>query len=311
MGRLYNDFFDISKVLGTHNAIRLIVMPRVLQRLGFIRYSYNYAVDKFITDNFKDVVKKYENVIIPSTDTHIPNVIWIFWWQGVENMPSVIKECYLSILRGANGRVVKLISESNYASYVNLPSFIIEKFQNNLISYTHFSDILRVYLLKEFGGLWVDAAIFVTKPIVFPQSFFFSPRISLEKANSPHMSQWVMGVMGSVANMPLFNYIYEMLLAYWKKYDGVFNYLMFDYFIRYGYEHYFWVKEMMDSRPIESPDIHSTRYTFGNEVDEKQIEALLLKNTFLSLTWRITYPLVSKNGKETYYSALLRNCNPS
>jgi hypothetical protein len=35
---------------------------------------------------------------------------------------------------------------------------------------THFSDILRFNLLKNNGGLWLDATIFVNKPI--PEKYF-------------------------------------------------------------------------------------------------------------------------------------------
>ena len=123
------------------------------------------------------------------------------------------------------------------------------------------------------------------------------------------MAQWVMGVMGAPPHMPLFLYIYDMLLSYWAKYNVVFSYLMFDYFIKYGYEHIAWIKEIMENRPVESPDLHFPRYNFSEEVDEKKLDCLLVHNTFLSLTYRIKYPKYTINGKESYYAALLNKYN--
>lgn len=96
-----------------------------------------------------------------STNTIIPKTIWVFWWQGELAMPPVIKECYKSILRNCNGRTVVLLDQNNFKDYITLPDYILRKFYEGVISKTHFSDILRVGLLKEYGGMWIDAAIFV------------------------------------------------------------------------------------------------------------------------------------------------------
>lgn len=308
MASLKADLFKISKGMGVRNGIELIFLPRVLARLGFKSfYSGSKVAERFISQNLKDVISKYVNVECSNAKTlQTPNIIWIFWWQGEEYMPSVIRECYKSIVRNANGRKVILLTEQNYKNYVQLPSHILNKFSVGKIGYTHFSDVLRVALLIKFGGFWIDAGIFVTKPIPQFQCDFYSPKISNEKHDSPHLHKWVMGVMATPPNMPLFNYIYEMLVSYWQKYDDVFHYLMFDFFIRYGYEHFGWLKELIDDRQIDSPDLHWSRYNFDKEVNKERLDYLLENNTFLSLTYRIPYPMQLENGKETYYSALLK-----
>lgn len=115
--------------------------------------------------------------------------------------------------------------------------------------------------------------------------------------------------MGAIPQMPLFMYLYDMLQSYWQKYDGVFNYLMYDYYIRYAYEHFPWLRKLMDDRDLFSPDFYSTRYSFNQEVNWERLSMLLNNNTFLSLTYRISYPLTMENGNETYFSALLKKSN--
>lgn len=307
MGRLKEDFSEIYKGMGLNNALLLVFIPRILRKIG-IKYDDNLVYNRFIDKNFNKVALKYRQVAF-STNTKIPKTIWVFWWQGELAMPPVIKECYKSILRNCNGRTVVLLDQNNFKDYITLPDYILRKFYEGVISKTHFSDILRVGLLKEHGGMWIDAAIFVTKPIPYYNTMFYSPRLKKEPQDSPHMGLWVMGVMGAPSQMPLFSYIYDMLLNYWAKYDAVFSYLMFDYFIQYGYKHISWVKDLIANRPIDSPNLHFSRYNFSKEVDESILDSLLENNTFLSLTYRIKYPKYTVNGNKTYYTALLNKYN--
>ena len=84
---------------------------------------------------------------------------------------------------------------------------------------------------------------------------------------------------------------------------------MFDYFIQYAYKHISWVKDLIANRPIDSPNLHFSRYSFSKEVNENILDSLLENNTFLSLTYRIKYPKYSVNGNKSYYTALLNKYN--
>ena len=282
------------------------MLPRVLNKFG-IRYPESVVVDKFIKENFQDVLGKYTRVEVNISEP-IKKVIWCFWWQGVNNMPPTITVCYNQLLRNANGREVILLSENNYKDYVNLPPKILEKFDSGIIGFSHFSDIIRVTLLKEYGGLWIDAAIFATKPIEIPKLSFYTPILSIEPKDTPHLNLWVIGCMAAAPKHPFFSYLYDLLVEYWSKFNVAYTYLFFDYFIRYGYEHFSWIKKMISECPLESPDFFC-RYLFKEEVDYERLEHILANNNFISLTYRVDYPRVSKRGKETYYSALLKKYN--
>lgn len=56
-----------------------------------------------------------------------------------------------------------------------LPNFILKKFENGYISITHLSDIIRVLLLYNYGGLWIDSTVLNISSInrkVFDSTFF-------------------------------------------------------------------------------------------------------------------------------------------
>lgn len=311
MGRFKDDFPKISKGIGFKYAVELILKPRLLERIGWKKCTESKLALRFIKENFSEVIEKYIEVDpIINKAQDIPNVIWVFWWQGSNMMPPTIKVCYNQLLRNANGREIVLLTEHNYKDYVKLPSHILDKFNSGNISFPHFSDIVRCFLLKEYGGLWIDAAVFVTKPITLPKLSFYTPVLSKTPQDTPHLNLWVIGCMGASPNHPFFSFLYECLIEYWSKFDVAYNYLFLDYFIRYGYEHFSWIKKMIDDCPFESPDFFC-RYLFKEEVDYVRFEKIIANNNFIGLTYRVDYPKILDNGKETYYNALLRKYNLS
>ena len=68
-------------------------------------------------------------------------------------MPDIVKVCYASAKHHAGQHPVILITEQNYQEYATMPDYILQKVKNHEISLTHFSDMLRINLLKEHGGI--------------------------------------------------------------------------------------------------------------------------------------------------------------
>lgn len=104
---------------------------------------------------------------------HIPNsekIIWQYWGQGVTEdvVPEFIKLCFDSVDRYKGDYEVIRISDETLNEYVDLPQEIIEKYKGGIMSATHFTDLIRVALLFVYGGVWLDATIFITAPLENP-----------------------------------------------------------------------------------------------------------------------------------------------
>lgn len=111
-------------------------------------------------------------------------IIWQYWAQGYDNVPKVVRECLDSVDRWKGDCLVVRLSDDNLDEYVQLPSFILEKKENGIISLAHFSDILRLCLLSTYGGLWLDATVFISGDIpsrYFDVDFFVFQRDPNEK----------------------------------------------------------------------------------------------------------------------------------
>src|SRR3546814_10790494 len=69
----------------------------------------------------------------------------------------------------------KVLDGSILADYSDLPGYVLDKFKKGQIDHTHFSDLLRLNLLKNHGGIWLDATAYMTDFIpgyIHEQDFF-------------------------------------------------------------------------------------------------------------------------------------------
>ena len=99
--------------------------------------------------------------------------VWIFWYQGETAMPEIVKICYNSIVSSIHDRPVHLLTKDNIASHVTLPNYIYDRLNRGELSYTHFSDILRICLLFDKGGIWMDSTLLITDSISIPAPDYF------------------------------------------------------------------------------------------------------------------------------------------
>lgn len=117
--------------------------------------------DKLIEKELKDEVEKYA---FESKKDIKGKIIWQFWGQGwnYKELPKIVQLCYKSIEKFKGDYEIIRLDENNIKEYIDLPEFILKKFKNKEMGYTHFSDILRLALLKVYGGVWLDATILLT-----------------------------------------------------------------------------------------------------------------------------------------------------
>lgn len=98
-----------------------------------------------------------------SEDGLVPPIMWTYWEQGWEDAPLLCQACakswegmnpHLSLQKISGADLPDLLPELCYKTrFWELPA-------------GQRSDLVRLSLLEKFGGLWVDATLFCTSPVM-------------------------------------------------------------------------------------------------------------------------------------------------
>lgn len=208
----------------------------ILQKKG-LEYAFRETWRTLLPNSFtrwqlRYLRKNYSTYLTncPEADGSIPKIIWVFWMQGVEVAPPLVQDCVAQMQRWTEGYDVRVVTSENMADYVQIPEHILRKLKEGKISYTHFSDILRIFLLARHGGIWMDATVLLTGPlpdyITSGQLFFFQPP---RGSGNPHAgSSWL---IAATPHHPVAENVVNLLTEYWRKEDKLRDYFLFHDFV--------------------------------------------------------------------------------
>lgn len=90
--------------------------------------------------------------------------VWTCWLQGFDNAPAMVQVCQESMRRYLTGREIIQLTYENYKDYVTLPEHIVRKYERGQIPPALFADLLRLEVLIQYGGTWMDATMLCTEP---------------------------------------------------------------------------------------------------------------------------------------------------
>jgi hypothetical protein len=143
------------------------------------------------------------------------NKIFSIWLQGEEIAPEIVKACYRSVHRNCPQEHI-ILNAKTLSNYIDLPNYIMDKHSNGSISNAHFTDIARVELLYNHGGIWLDSTCFFTAPVsenILSQDFFL-----YLAGNAGSLYSFVQNCfIVSCKNTFLLGAWREMIFNYWKK----------------------------------------------------------------------------------------------
>lgn len=223
-------------------------------------------------------------------------------------MPEIVRVCYKSVLENANGHPVNLITKENYKDYVTFPDHILDKYNKGLISMTHLSDILRVSLIYEYGGMWIDATILLTGPL--PERINSEVFSIKHKKKKPHVTnyRWTAFFWYGKKGNILFHYAQSFFYEYWKKETTMINYLLIDYVFAIAYDRIPAITSMVDSIPFNNPHHNDIRYQFkANGTFDPSLYDAICSDTYLhKLSWKMAPQKYVEDGRLTFYGYLLR-----
>ena len=229
--------------------------------------------------------------------TEFPKIIWTMWQQGEAQMPETVQASMKTIKDFAkrNDCEFYLLTDENLADFINIPIDITEKYKKKELSAAHYSDIIRFSLLYQYGGIWMDATLFVS-PYATLEMFegdFFTlnhPPLQPEKMERTVGDfKWAGFFLAGKKGKPYFKHIRDLYLYYVRKYPVFIHYLMMDYFILSEYESNHEFKELVDRLPILAPAerVWFLRDHAHDLFEEKEWEEVLKTTPILKTTYKI------------------------
>lgn len=296
-------YFSVN--LAVHGVIGSTVgriLPRISNDCSEYRRKYilNY-LSKLLGDTFNNK-KSIEGEFVKDAP------IWVCWWTGLETAPAIVKQCVRSIQNAAGAHPVYIITQNNYGDFLDIPSHILDKVRNENMCIANFSDYLRVSLLEKYGGLWLDATIYVPQPI--PESIFEG---NLYTCKSPGAKgylangRWTSYCLGGWKKHQFFKMAKECFERYWKIEDVSIDYLLVDYVFSIIYDNNDYVKKCFDEIPINNMQRNDLASAMIRGKEAEEFHSIINEETlFYKLSWREKYPMTTIDGNESIYSYYLR-----
>ena len=288
----------VAMVKFAYEMVCLCYFPEKCQK-WFFNKQYIPTIYSYLNRQYAPLVEKYKTRLseIKEGDT-----IWTMWWQGESEAPEIVKSCINSIRKHTDKHVV-VLDKDTYQDYVDIPKFLFTLIEEGRMTLTKLSNIIRLKVLSQYGGFWMDATVYVTKD--FPENLFTENFYTHHDRLTDGISRlrWSTFFMGG-RDVLLFHFLYDAHIQYWKdilskKEIGIIDYFLFDFFIILAYEHLPIVRKEIDAVPLNNPHMHDIEPVLSHTYQG------FYEDTY---AYKLTYKIKSKkekDGEQTYFGRIV------
>ncbi|KAA6331749.1 hypothetical protein EZS27_019681 [termite gut metagenome] len=294
LNKLIIDEKSISVILGNNyfiiSMLRIFTIKfiRINKLSDYLKQKQSLYIINYLQNTYSNIIEIYKNIKTKNNIQQIPRNVYVCWLQGEENAPIIVKKCIDNIRMSFPTCNIIILTEKNWRSYCSLPIHILDKYKNNIITPTHFSDILRLSLLSNNGGLWIDATVLVTNSIsmsLFECDFFSIANSSY--SDNISRRRWTTYLLAADKDSIIVKFVYDMLCEYWKNENIAINYYFMDYIFHIGYiqiEHF---RNIINSIPKSNPNCLKLSSLLNQPFDKNIWESITKDTYFHKLSWKI------------------------
>lgn len=238
--------------------------------------------------HYPDELSKIEHTAL-TYDTEPVRRIWVMWWQGFDHAPALVKKCVKILEEKSIGYTITLLDKDNYKDYIGIPHYITEKFEQGKISIANYSDVIRMALLYQYGGFWIDSTVLLLDgwDKDYANLPFFSIKNHLTYIDGAVSKfRFATFFMYSKKHNTYFLLIRDFLYEYWKKHSQTIDYMLIDYIMLLICHHNREFKEMLDLVPYTNENVHTLRNHMGEEYTPQRFAELTKDTQIFKLTYK-------------------------
>ncbi len=244
------------------NILLIILLSIILIGLLYYIYNINIYINKISEAKFEEYTK-YPLV----KESKIPNVIYTYWHDKC--LPPFVKKCVNSWKRHNPSYKIVVLNKYNVSKYIPFDIYKL-KFAD---TQQRISDFIRLYLISEYGGFWLDSTIYLNKSLDWVHSYqvnenseFIGFKINgcgdfTGELKKPIIESWFLTAI------PKSNYMLDWKEAFYSinNYDTIDDYISF-------------IESKTDLKGIGSPNylsIHiASLYTLQNPKSDYKMSVL-------------------------------------
>ena len=283
------------------------MMPKKL--FNQIQNKTYFKTQKMVGEDWDRVLKEYftnkieTEQINPKKTFNNEKIIWQFWGQGwdFEKLPDVVKISYKSVEKYKKDYEIIHLDMNNINDYLEIPAYILKKVENKKMGFAHFTDIIRLALLYNYGGVWIDATILLTDYL--PQEYFEMDYFMFQRDdNLENKKDWEdyddfyfswnnemkVRVLNSIIfakkNNEIIKTLLDMLLIFWEHNDLVPNYFFFQVLYTELIENYYKKKQC---KIVSDTLTHELIRVWFDKFSQEKLDEITKRNNVHKLTYKI------------------------
>ena len=283
------------------------MMPKKL--FNKIQNKTYFKTQKMVGEDWDRVLKEYftnkieTEQINPKKTFNNEKIIWQFWGQGwdFEKLPDVVKISYKSVEKYKKDYEIIHLDMNNINDYLEIPAYILKKVENKKMGFAHFTDIIRLALLYNYGGVWIDATILLTDYL--PQEYFEMDYFMFQRDdNLENKKDWEdyddfyfswnnemkVRVLNSIIfakkNNEIIKTLLDMLLIFWEHNDLVPNYFFFQVLYTELVENYYKKKQC---KIVSDTLTHELIRVWFDKFSQEKLDEITKRNNVHKLTYKI------------------------
>ena len=283
------------------------MMPKKL--FNKIQNKTYFKTQKMVGEDWDRVLKEYftnkieTEQIKPKKTFNNEKIIWQFWGQGwdFEKLPDVVKISYKSVEKYKKDYEIIHLDMNNINDYLEIPAYILKKVEDKKMGFAHFTDIIRLALLYNYGGVWIDATILLTDYL--PQEYFEMDYFMFQRDdNLENKKDWEdyddfyfswnnemkVRVLNSIIfakkNNEIIKTLLDILLIFWEHNDLVPNYFFFQVLYTELIENYYKKKQC---KIVSDTLTHELIRVWFDKFSQEKLDEITKRNNVHKLTYKI------------------------
>lgn len=289
-GALFTAFGEFCLLGKSSTALELLRLSAQLKAKQTLEKRYRHTLEAF---------EQQYDAALPHLSS---NKVWICWFQGMDTAPEIVKKCCQSVRENLPDRDIVVITRDTIGNYVRFPDYIQEKIDAGLISGAHLSDLIRVELLTQYGGTWMDATVYLSGK---PAAYFFDSELFMfqnlkpgKDGNASVISNWFITARSHNHLLEALKYL---LYLYWKDSDEVLDYFFFHELFQIVIERY--PEEWNEVIPCSNSTPHILLLRLFDPFQQEMWDAITQQTCIHKLSYKFSADKTALTN--TYYRAIM------